>query len=140
MNSMNKTFKTLSFFALLLFTVALPVISFAQTPTSQTGDLSNSTSQSGDLTPAVTTRIQNPINYDTINDFIKVLLEGAIKIGIPIIAFFIIYSGYLFVTAKGDTKQLETAKNSLLYTVIGAAILLGAWSIAQIVSETVLHL
>lgn len=85
-------------------------------------------------------KICNPISTNTINEFIKVLLEGALKIGIPIIALAIIYAGFLFVTARGNSEKLSTAKDALLYTVIGAAILLGSWAIAKLISETVLQL
>ncbi len=85
-------------------------------------------------------QICNPINVDNLNAFIKAILEGALKIGIPIIALAIIYSGFLFVKARGNEKELETAKKALLYTVIGAALLLGAWALAQLISETVLAL
>lgn len=86
------------------------------------------------------TKICNPISQDTIQGFIKVMLEGALKIAIPIIALAIIYSGFLFVQAQGNPGELETAKNALIYTLLGAAILLGAWAIAQLVADTILTL
>ena len=85
-------------------------------------------------------KICPPISVTSINDFIKIILQGAIKIGIPIIALAIIYSGFLFVKARGNPEQIKEAKNSLLYTLIGAAILLGAWGIAQLISNTILAL
>ncbi len=89
------------------------------------------------------TKINNPLagsGINTINDFIKVLLEGALKIGIPLIALAIIYSGFLFVKAQGNSEEISKAKNALLYTVIGAAVLLGSWAIAQLITETVLQI
>ncbi|MEK7572281.1 MAG: pilin [Patescibacteria group bacterium] len=85
-------------------------------------------------------KIDNPISATTIQGLIKTILEGVLKIGIPIIALAIIYSGFLFVQARGNPGEIEKAKNSLVYTLIGAAILLGAWAIAQLISETVLAL
>ncbi len=88
-------------------------------------------------------KICNPLakkGIETINGFIEVLLEGIIKIGTPIVALAIIYSGFLFVFARGNSEKLSKAKTTLLYTLIGAAILLGSWAIAQIISETVLSL
>lgn len=82
----------------------------------------------------------NPISATNVNGLVKTILEGVIKIGIPIIALAIIYSGFLFVSAQGNSEKLETAKKSLTYTLIGAAILLGAWAIAQLITETVLAL
>ena len=82
--------------------------------------------------------ICNPINVTSINDFVLKILQGVVKIGIPIIALAIIYSGFLFVSAQGNDEKLTKAKNALLYSVIGAAILLGSWAIAQLISETVI--
>lgn len=84
--------------------------------------------------------INNPIAADNVQDLVKDILEGVIRIGIPLIALAIIYSGFLFVTAIGNPGKVEEAKNALLNTVIGAAILLGAWGLAQLISETVLSL
>jgi hypothetical protein len=84
-------------------------------------------------------KICNPIpSVTSIPALIQTILIGVIKIGIPIIALALIYSGFLFVAAQGNSEKLETAKKSLLYTIIGAAILLGAWAIAILISETVL--
>lgn len=83
-------------------------------------------------------KICNPIpGIGSIPDLIKTLLEGVLKIGIPIIALAIIYSGFLFVFARGNSEKLTKAKDALLYTLIGAAILLGSWAIAKMISATV---
>ena len=81
--------------------------------------------------------ICNPISVNDLNGLIKTGLEGIIKIGAPLIAFAIIYAGFLFVFAQGNSEKLDKAKETLLYTLIGAALLLGSWAIAQIISNTV---
>lgn len=112
--------KNLGALAFTLFMAVFPIISFAQL------------SDEG--------KIINPIRYDTINKFIKALLTGVLKIGIPVVALAIIYSGFLFVFARGNSEKLTKARESLLYTLIGAAILLGSWAIAELISATVLEL
>lgn len=126
---MNKKFSKLYF--LLAFAFLLPAISFASTVTGQPSDTGVSTTSA---------KILNPISVNNINDFIKIILQGAIKIGIPIIALAIIYSGFLFVQARGNPEAIKEAKSALMYTLIGAAILLGAWAIAQLISNTILAL
>lgn len=80
----------------------------------------------------------NPLGAtSTLPELIKTILQGALKIGIPIVALAIIYSGFLFVFARGNSEKLGKAKDTLLYTLIGAAILLGSWAIAEMVSITV---
>ena len=82
--------------------------------------------------------IVNPLkNVKTINELIKKILEGVIKIGMPIIVLAIIYCGFLFVSAQGKPESIKKAKDALLYTLIGAAILLGSWAIAQLIADTV---
>lgn len=112
------------------FIVLSPVISLAQ----------NNTVSVPGVTPTAAVTINNPIKAKNVQDFVKTILEGIIKIGIPLVAIAIIYSGFLFVTAVGKPDKIKEAKDALLYTVIGAALLLGSWAIAQLISETVLSL
>lgn len=126
----NLVFKSIFSFLLIIFVFITPVLAFAQ---DTDGNLSGN---GGDFT-----KVKNPIPAITsIPEFIKTILEFVIKIGIPIVALAIIYSGFLFVSARGKPSELETAKRSIMYTLIGAAILLGAWAIAIMISETVLDL
>lgn len=125
-NTFSKYFLLLSVFGLIIFT---PLISLAQPGSGQ-----------GSTPSGSSVKIQNPIKADNIQDFIKTILEGVIRLGIPLIALAIIYSGFLFVAAQGKPEKIKEAKDALLYTVIGAAVLLGAWAIAQLISETVLAL
>jgi len=53
------------------------------------------------------------------------------------VAIAIIYSGFLFVTAQGNSEKLTKAKKALLYTIIGAALLLGSYVIATAIGKTV---
>lgn len=122
---MKSIYKKILSFVLFAFVLFYPVYSFA-TLHIETVDSDG--------------KIKNPISYDNINSFIEAILRGAIKIGIPIIALAIIYSGFLFVSARGNSEKLSEAKNALLYTCLGAAILLGAWAIAQLISNTILAL
>lgn len=86
-------------------------------------------------------KIDNPLSgVNDIGSFIKKILDIVLTIGIPIVALFIIYSGFLFVTARGNSEKLGDAKKTLGYTLLGAAILLGSWIIAQALGETVKQL
>ncbi len=120
MQFLKKNLSSIFFVALL---VVLPAVSFADIPCNPAA---------GKICP--------PINETTINGFIKTLLTGVIRIGIPVVALAVIYCGFLFVQARGKPEDLKKAKDALLYTLIGAAILLGSWAIAQLISETVLAL
>jgi predicted membrane protein len=84
--------------------------------------------------------LENPLKISTLAEFIKKILDIVTTIGIPIIAIFIIYSGFLFVTARGDTGKLEKAKETFLWTIVGAAIVLASWVLAQAICETIVQL
>ncbi len=92
----------------------------------------------GDIT--LDFELNNPLagsGVNTITDFVKRLLDIVLTIGVPVIAVFIILAGFKFVTARGNPKQIEDAKNNLFGVMIGAAILLGAWVLANALGETV---
>ncbi len=86
----------------------------------------------------ITTGIKNPIaGINDIPTFIKAILKFVVVVGVPIVSLAIIYSGFLFVTAQGNSEKLKKAKQTLLYTLIGAALLLGSFVIAESIKGTV---
>lgn len=88
-----------------------------------------------------TSGINNPIpNITSIPGLIHDILVGVLKIGLPVVALAIVYSGFLFVFARGNPEKLSKAKDTLLWTLIGAAVLLGSWAIATMIKATVLAL
>ncbi len=72
----------------------------------------------------------------TLPDFIYLLLDIVQMIGIPILAMAIIYSGFLFVTAAGNEDKVTNAKKVFTWTLVGAAVILGAKVIAAFVGGT----
>lgn len=84
--------------------------------------------------------IPNPLNTSSVYQFFLELIKIAITAGTYVLVLAIIYTGFLFVTAQGDEPKIARARASLLYTVIGGAILLGAWVIATAVATTVASL
>lgn len=86
--------------------------------------------------------IENPLG-DGISDipsFIAKILEFILMLGVPIVALAIIYTGFLFVTALGNSEKLKKAKAALVYVIIGAALLLGAFVIAEAIKGTVVEI
>ena len=86
--------------------------------------------------------LENPLGskYTTLQDFVGGILNIVLDIGTPIVALAIIYSGFLFVKARGNPTELEHAKKTLTYTLIGGAILLGSWALANALKSTVVEL
>lgn len=81
--------------------------------------------------------LPNPLCAKLFSQLVASIADLAIKIGIPIAVIFIIYSGLLFVTARGNETKLATAKTSITWAIIGTAILLGAWVIAEVLQATI---
>ncbi|MCC7470016.1 MAG: hypothetical protein IT284_02675 [Bacteroidetes bacterium] len=85
--------------------------------------------------------LQNPFapngqEFNILNFFAK-LFGNLVKIALPILVLFIIYSGFRFVEARGNDKKLADAKQNFLYVIIGGALILGAWVIATAIRGTV---
>lgn len=93
----------------------------------------------GAATPAITSGITNPLGTgpDTLPGFIEALINIVLIIAVPLLVLAIIYSGFLFVKAQGNSGELEVAKRTLLYTVIGGLLLLGSLVIAEAIKATV---
>lgn len=75
---------------LLLISFILPIISFAQI---------------GEVPIGPNTKLPNPLGNDvnSLFDIVTIILnEIVLPIGAVVIVFFIIYSGFLFVTARGN--------------------------------------
>lgn len=86
-------------------------------------------------------QIINPLsNVSSIPQLIKIFLDGIIKIGSPLIVLAVIYCGFLFVQAQGNSEKVTDAKKALFNTLIGAAILLGSWTLSTLISDTVKEL
>lgn len=78
--------------------------------------------------PAV--EICNPIQSNTFADLMAKIADIAAKIGLPLVVVFIIYAGFLFVSARGDEEQLKKAKTTFFWAVIGALLVVGAFAIS----------
>lgn len=81
--------------------------------------------------------INNPLKVDTIQEAIKLFMDAVLRIALPFIVIFFIWSGFSFVLARGNPDKIKVAKNMFLYTVIGTLLILGAWVITNAIIGTV---
>jgi prolipoprotein diacylglyceryltransferase len=83
-------------------------------------------------------KVTNPISaVSTFPQFLDMLLSIFQLLITPVLVVAIIWAGFLFVTAQGDEKKITLAKSVLLWTIVAAAIILGARVIYDMVSGTV---
>lgn len=83
--------------------------------------------------------IENPFKVKgNLYQLIEQIIENIIlPIGAVLCVLAFIYSGFLYVTAQGNTTQIAKANNALLNSAIGTAVLLGSWTIARMIQGTV---
>lgn len=86
---------------------------------------------------ALNIHLNNPLAVSTINDAIKLFMGVIIRIALPLIIIMFIWSGLTFIFARGNPKKIEDAKNIFLFTIIGALLILGAWTITNAIVGTV---
>jgi heme/copper-type cytochrome/quinol oxidase subunit 2 len=83
------------------------------------------------------TTLINPLGAGTsLPVLLGQILSFVVNIGAIIVIFMLVYVGFLFVTARGNETKLTAAKQALLWTVVGALILLGAKAIAIGICQT----
>ncbi len=83
--------------------------------------------------------LENPLGKDnaTLEQFIANVLDAVVYLLSPVVVIMMLYSGMLFVLARGAPEEIGKAKQSLLYTMIGAAIVLGAKGLAMVIENTI---
>ncbi len=88
-------------------------------------------------TQTFTVRFVNPLNKDKISDLIKAAIDIVLQLAVPVVVIFFMWAGFQYIAAQGNSTKLAKAHSTFFYTVIGTAILFGAWALAQIVAETI---
>ncbi|MBI2409490.1 hypothetical protein HYV30_00395 [Candidatus Kaiserbacteria bacterium] len=93
----------------------------------------------GATPPEVTksTTLVNPLGTTDLQGFILRILDFVIYLGSLVIIFMLVYIGFLFVKARGVPAEISKARQALLWTVVGALILLGSKAIALGIQATV---
>jgi hypothetical protein len=129
-NGMKKYFYTLGSFVLL----STPMLVLAQ---------AGAGPGAGTPAPAnISVKIGNPLNgYNSITAVITAILQNIVM---PLAAVFvvlaIIYSGFKYVMAQGNPKEIEEANKGLVAVLIGTAVLLGATGISAALQGTLCHI
>jgi TRAP-type C4-dicarboxylate transport system permease small subunit len=133
----KRTKNILNFIIPVIVVMVFVMPFFVQAATSVT-DTGNKTTTTDTGNIKMNIKIDNPFKQDTIEGLIKTIVNDILMpIGGVIAVLMVMYAGFLFVTARGNEKQIGDAKQALFWAVIGAAILLGALVISQAISATI---
>lgn len=141
-----KKFIVITLFAL----VCLPAFAFAQATGTggATGSGGGATGTGGQTTVTppstsntITWTIKPPFR-DGIGSDITSIIEVVMRnIVMPLasilVVLAILYSGFKFVIAQGNPKEIEEARRGLIWVLIGSLILLGAYGISGALKDTV---
>lgn len=91
-----------------------------------------------DSTNPLTVTLNNPLgSTKTLYAFIQKILKLAVDIGTPVAVLFIIYAGFLFVSAQGSEDKITKAKSAFMWAIVGAGIILLAQVIATALEGTI---
>lgn len=77
----------------------------------------------------------NPLKIQTVGELLEAIIKWLFWIALPLTVIFILYAAYLFITSGGKSEIIKKAKNTLLYTLIGFAIILLANSIPYLIKN-----
>ena len=116
------TLKKFSTYLVIVLVLTLPILTYAAVTNA----------------PLVTANIPSPTGDTDLMSLITKILNGVLM---PIAAVFvtvwIIYAGFKYVVAQGNPTKVSEAHKTLLWSLIGAGILLGAAGISKVVETTI---
>ncbi len=83
--------------------------------------------------------VKNPLGTSSTDlpGFVANVLNAIVDLLFPVVVIMLLYSGFLFVISRGNIEKLGDAKKALMYTLIGAAIVLGASGLAHVIQNTI---
>ncbi len=79
--------------------------------------------------------IPNPLIVGTFQALVERIARYLFQIGIPIAVIMIIYAAFLYLTASGNPEKISKAHKTLIYALVGLAILFLAWGLTSLVKE-----
>jgi len=92
------------------------------------------------LSPAILKaefEIPNPLKAKSFQELIYNIIDFLFVLAIPLATLMIIVAGFYFVTAAGSPEKITTAKNIILWTLIGFLIILMAKGLIWFLMEKV---
>lgn len=123
-------FKKISMYVIVFIIILYPIFVFALDTTPPPPPTTSSNID-----------IPNPLKSgvgDNLMSLIVSILEIIVlPIAVVFVVIWIIYAGLKYVTAQGNPAKISEAHKTLLWSLIGAGILLGAVGISEVVQNTV---
>ena len=70
--------------------------------------------------------IENPVGFSTFGGVADQIISSLLLISVPIVAIMVLIGGFQILTAGGDPEKYKIGKKTVLYAVIGYAVVLVA--------------
>lgn len=86
------------------------------------------------------TGLENPLKFNSIQDFVAGFLRAIVMIAIPLITIFVVYAGFKFIAARGNPGKIGEARENFMWVILGAILILSAWVLATLLGGTVRQL
>ncbi len=81
--------------------------------------------------------IENPLEAESFEDLLNAIVNFIFYVGVAIAPIMIMIAAFFFLTAGGDPKRVDTARQIILWTVIGLAIILLAKGLISVLREII---
>jgi len=81
--------------------------------------------------------IKNPLEAESFEDLLNTIVTFIFWIAIAIAPIMIMIAAFFLLTAGGDPKRIDTAKQIILWTVIGLAIILLAKGLISVLRQII---
>ena len=114
--------------SLKVFVLLLVLGGFIEKVFAQTGDGTNPTG-------GTTVRIINPLSCGDVECIGEAIINGLFIIAIPLVSIMVLWGGFQILTAGGDPTKFTNGKKTLIYAVVGFAVVLVAQGVVFIIKE-----
>jgi len=79
--------------------------------------------------------IENPLEYESIDELVKKIIEFLVLLATPVATLMIVIAAFYFVTSSGDPRQIDTAKKMILYTLVGYGIIWLSYGLITVIKQ-----
>ncbi len=116
--------------SILTAVLVLPILALAQgtTPVPQGGFGTSSDYVHSGLLP-------NPLRVSSIGDLINKIIDYLIIIAAPILTIMVLIGAFQIMFAEGNSEKWQTGKKTIVYAVIGYAIILLSKGISSLIAN-----
>ena len=77
----------------------------------------------------------NPLKYNSFGELVKSIINFIFTIALVVVPIVIIVGGFYLVTAGGDPNKVQSAKNIILYAIIGFVVIMLSKGLIEVLKQ-----